>query len=126
MEVVREHGSSIDKVTRWVDRWYTQEKELKRLEQAYQAGTLKKQDYQRCVQAFLEDEERSGAPRTFSESQKQQIIALAAQKPEDAGVPITHWSQEILAQTAIEKEIVVSISSVHVGRFLKSSNSTAA
>jgi putative transposase len=74
---------------------------------------------------LLSDAKRPGAPATFSEAQKQQIIALAASKPEDEGVPVTHWSHEILAQTVVDKGIVKTISAAQIGRFLKKGDSAA-
>ena len=115
-------NSTWDKVNRWVNRWQNQENERADLEQAYLRKQVGRKAYATEIEKLLHDEQRPGAPSTFTESQKQQIIALATQKPEDAGIPITHWSHEILAQTAIEKGIVLSISSTHIGTFLKCSN----
>jgi len=75
--------------------------------------------YCRELEAILADAERPGAPATFTEAQKQQIIAMAARKPEDEGIPVTHWSHEILAQTVVDKGIVKTISPAQIGRFLK-------
>lgn len=74
---------------------------------------------------MLEDADRPGAPATFTESQKQQIIAMATRKPEDEGVPVTHWSHDLLARTVVDKGIVTSISPAQIGRFLKGSHAAA-
>jgi putative transposase len=108
-----------DTVRRWYQRWQTAQSELDRLETEYQAGTVSQTKYRRQIEMLLSDAKRPGAPATFSQAQKQQIIALAASKPEDEGVPVTHWSHEILAQTVIDKGIVTSISAAQIGRFLK-------
>jgi hypothetical protein len=81
--------------------------------------------YRRKIESLLCDAPRPGTPATFSEAQKQQIIALASEAPEQAGVPVTHWSPGLLAQTVTTKGIVQSISPAQVGRFLKSSHPTA-
>lgn len=76
--------------------------------------------------ARLQDDERSGAPPTFTPEQWCQIIALACQEPETVGRPISHWTPRELAEEAIKREIVKTISPRHVGRFLKSGGIKAA
>lgn len=66
----------------------------------------------------LEDNERSGAPPTFSAQQVAMIIALACEKPSDTEVPVSHWSASELARKAVARKIVSSISARQVGRFL--------
>jgi len=112
-------GSTWDKVNRWVNRWNAKESERLDMERMYRVNELTKDGYQAELEKLLQDDYRCGAPVKFTESEKQQIIALATQKPEDAGVPITHWSYSILAQTAIDKGIVKTVSRVQIGRFLK-------
>jgi putative transposase len=82
--------------------------------------------YRREIETILADAERPGAPATFTEEQKRQMIAVATRKPEDEGVPVTHWSHELLAQTVIDKGIVKTISPAHIGRFLKECGITTA
>jgi putative transposase len=78
------------------------------------------------VVARLQDDERSGAPPTFTSQQWCQIIALACEDPQASGRPITHWTPRELAEEAVAREIVTSISTRHVGRFLKSGGVEAA
>ena len=78
------------------------------------------------VVARLQDCERSGAPPTFTPEQWCKIIALACQEPDTLGRPITHWTPRELAEEAIKQGIVASISTRHVGRFLKSGGIEAA
>jgi len=51
--------------------------------------------------------------------QKQQLIALACENPQDYGLEITDWTYEMLAKTAIAKMIVETISPSHLGKILK-------
>lgn len=62
---------------------------------------------------------RSGTPKRITLAQEQQIIALACEKPEDYGVPITTWSLAMLAHTAIKQGIVKTISARYVAEILK-------
>jgi putative transposase len=108
-----------DTVRRWYQRWQSSQAELDRLEAEYLAGTLSETKYRREIETLLSDAKRPGAPATFSEAQVQQIITMATRRPEDEGVPVTHWSHETLAQAVIEKGIVKTISAAQIGRFLK-------
>jgi putative transposase len=45
-------------------------------------------------------------------------VALACEDPRDCGRPVTHWSTTELADEAVKRGIVESISPRSVGRFL--------
>ena len=68
----------------------------------------------------LQDEPRPGTPAIISGEQWCQIMALACEPPEASGRPLSHWSSRELADEAIKRGIVETISRRHVGRFLKS------
>lgn len=69
---------------------------------------------------FLRGGTSTGRPPTFTPEQVAAVVALACEPPDAAGVPITHWSCEILAEEAVRRGLVESISPATVGRFLKS------
>jgi putative transposase len=74
----------------------------------------------RQILDVLEDRPRSGAPRKFESTQLCQIMSIACEKrPEECGRPVTHWTARELADEAVKREIVPSISPRQVGRFLK-------
>lgn len=78
------------------------------------------------VEEVLADEPRPGTPPTFTPEQVVRIVALACEDPrEESGRPITHWSTAELADEAIERGIVQSISARSVGRFLGRGGSEA-
>lgn len=66
----------------------------------------------------LSDDPRPGAPATFSPEQIVKIVAVACELPSESGRPITHWSSRELADEVAKREIVPSISTRTVGRFL--------
>jgi putative transposase len=74
----------------------------------------------------LQDDPRSGTPATFTAEQWCQIIALACEKPELSERPISQWTPRELADEAIKRKNVESISPRHVVRFLKSGRVEAA
>jgi transposase len=124
--VASKHSVGRDTVRHWCQRWQIFQAELDRLETENQTGSLSDPMYRREIETILSDAKRPGAPVTFTEAQKQQIIAMAARKPEDEGIPVTHWSHEILAQTVGDFGIVKSISPAQIGRFLKERGITTA
>lgn len=71
------------------------------------------------IKVVLSDEYRSGKPPKFTPEQVACIIDLSLQNPESVGVPMTHWTINALCSKAIELNIVSSISSSQMERFLK-------
>jgi len=71
------------------------------------------------VVARLSDLPRSGAPPTYSPEQVCAIVAIACERPVDCGRPITHWTRRELAEEAVKRGIVKSISPRAIGHFLK-------
>jgi transposase len=70
------------------------------------------------IEQVLADEPRPGAPSEFEPEQIAQIVAVACEDPQESGRPVTHWTPQELADEAIKRGIVSSISPRSVGRFL--------
>jgi len=103
-EIAKYVGMDGGEITRWTKRWVESENIIEDVEER------------------LKDRPRSGRPATITAEQWCKIMALACEKPEDHGVPITHWSRSTLTAEIINQGIVDSISTTHVGNFLKKSN----
>jgi len=100
---------------RWRDRFVAAQASWGAAADQWDADTLTDK-----IVELLEDRERSGAPAKFTPEQLCQIVALACEKrPEECDRPVSHWTARELADEAIERQIVPSISPRHVGRFLK-------
>ncbi len=69
----------------------------------------------------LSDAPRSRAPARITVEQICAIVALACEQPSQSDRPVTHWSQQELADEAMRRGIVEQISQRSVGRFLKRS-----
>jgi putative transposase len=78
-----------------------------------------------AIEVLLTDEQRPGAPATFTFEQFMQIMALACEKPEVADRPMSAWTPHELADEAVKRGIVSKISSRTVERFLKGERFTA-
>ena len=90
-------------ITKWTQRW------------------VKRSDI-KDAEERLQDNPRSGRPSEITPEQWCQIMALACEKPENHGVPITHWSHSTLTREILKQGIVETISQSHVGNFLKRLN----
>jgi hypothetical protein len=71
-----------------------------------------------AIRELLADAPRRGCPGKFTAEQLAQIFAVACEKPEQSGRPITHWTHAELADEVTQRGIVASISVRHLGRLL--------
>lgn len=76
------------------------------------------QEWLGLIETVLSDAPRPGAPATFSPEQIVQIVAVACEKPQLSGRPISHWTPRELADEVTQRKIVTAISPRSVGRFL--------
>jgi len=97
-------GISINTAQRWRNRWA-------------KAQTISYEDL--SIEDRLQDGPRPGAPSRITADQRCQIEALACEKPEKSGRPISHWTAREIAAEMMERKIVESISSRHAARLLK-------
>jgi transposase len=70
----------------------------------------------------LADAPRSGRPDTFTAEQICALIALACEKPEAHGRPITHWTARELKDQVIQAGILSHISVRQVNRVLRATD----
>lgn len=75
--------------------------------------------WRHAVEDALTDAPRSGRPCVFQAEEVCGIIATACKSPEEFGHPHSHWSHTSLRDEVVKQGIVPSISSSHLGRFLK-------
>lgn len=71
------------------------------------------------IEDRLQDAPRPGAPAKITADQRCQIEALACEKPEKLGRPITHWTAREIADELKKRKIVKTISPRHAARLLK-------
>jgi transposase len=105
----------------WRGRWGDAEGALGEAE----ARGATDRDLTEKILAALSDLPRPGAPARFTAEQLAKIISVACEKPEDCGVPVTHWTPPELAREVMKRGIVDSISPRHLDRFLKGGRSAA-
>ena len=73
----------------------------------------------RAVEDVLSDAPRSGAFGKFTAEQITLIMAIACEPPELSGRPVAEWTHAELADEAVKRKIVSSISASQVGRYLR-------
>jgi len=103
-QIARELGVNVGTVRLWRQRW--------QLLDPIPLSDL-------SVKERLEDLPRPGAPARITADQRCQIEALACERPEKSGRPITHWTNWEIADELIQRGIVEHISPRHAGRLLK-------
>src|SRR5712692_4569994 len=108
-------------VRRWRDRWCAAEFRLQVIE-----ATGKPKLLSQAIEVLLTDEQRPGAPATFTFEQFMQIMALACETPAAADRPVSSWTPHELADEAVKRGIVTQISPRTVERFLKGERFAAA
>src|SRR5258707_1999162 len=99
----------------WRRRWQKAFGKLIRIECTEEAPIA----LRRAIEGVLADEARPGCPGTFSAEQLTLLIALACEPPEKSGRPITHWTGQELADEAVLRGIVASISASQINRYLR-------
>jgi transposase len=97
----------------WRTRWAASFDRLILVECLEGASALRQ-----AIRELLADAPRPGTPGKFTAEQLAQIFAVACEKPEKSGRPITHWTHAELADEIIKRGIVKSISARHLGRLL--------
>ena len=105
-EIAQTYNVTFDTVRLWRNRW------------------VKLQDISLddlSIEDRLQDGPRPGAPSRITADQRCQIEALACEKPEKSGRPISHWTAREIADEIMERKIVESISGRHAARLLKRS-----
>ena len=107
-------------VRRWRDRWHAAEARLQAVE-----ATGKPKLLSQAIEVLLSDEQRPGAPATFTFEQFMRIMALACETPASADRPVSSWTPRELADEAVKRGIVEQISPRTVERFFKGERFTA-
>lgn len=113
MTIAIEVGLSRKHVGRWRRRWQQSFDALVAIECGETQAMLR-----RTIEDVLSDAPRCGSSGTFSAEQVTQIIAIACEPPSKSGRPIETWTDRELADEAIQRGIVKSISSSQVNRYL--------
>ena len=103
-QIARELDIAVETARQWRERWL-----------ALQPISLD----DLTIAERLEDLPRPGTPARITADQRCQIEAMACEKPEDSGRPISQWTNREIADEIKKRGIVDSISPRHAARLLK-------
>ncbi len=90
-------------VSRWRSRY------LERRQEAPEAGVI----------LWLSDDKRAGREPTFTPEFWVDVLKIATTKPNEFGLPITHWTSQELVDEIVKQGLTDSIHRSTVSRFLK-------
>lgn len=122
--VSRQLGIGLKKVKGWRKRWESQYSTLLDYEKGVDGAGVSDAALLQAILGVVQDLPRSDAPVRITLAQKQQIVALACEKPDAHGVLMTDWTHEMLAKVAMARGIVDAISRRHLGGILKNEHLT--
>lgn len=112
--IARELGISARVAGKWRRRWRDSFDAL--LQKQFRETTA---GFRWAIVECLSDAPRSGAPGTFTAEQIVAIVAIACENPEHSGRPVTSWTGREIADEAVKRDLVASISGSHVNRILR-------
>ncbi|HHC80940.1 MAG TPA: hypothetical protein ENK46_13735 [Flavobacteriia bacterium] len=118
-QIAREEDISLNTVKSWRRRWKEAYEQLQIFEEGMEGKGVGDNELLQKMLEIISDRPRSGAPSRITDAQKQQIVAIACEKPQDYGFMMTDWTLKTLAMAAIKKKVVDSISPGYVGKLLK-------
>jgi len=112
-------STDVEPVKKWRTRWLQVYPELLVFEAGHNGNPPSDPQLLKRLLSVFMDAPRSGRKAIITVEQKQQIVALACEKPSDYGLPYTKWTHDLLREKAIEKGIVEEISADYLGVILK-------
>lgn len=118
-EVARLLNINLNTVKKWRNRWEIAHPKLQSFEKGLDNIGVKDTVLRKKMLEILKDSPRSGTPARITIAQKEQIVALACEQPEDYGIQKTDWTLKDLQKVVLEKQILPTITSVYIGRLLK-------
>lgn len=124
-KVARQLGISNNTVKQWRRRWQQHYDELSAYQNGMANETVSDKQLLDKMLEILSDIPRSGKPKQITLAQEQQIVALAREKPEDYGIPMTQWNREMLAHVAKTEGIVKTISPRYISDILKKNQASS-
>jgi len=122
-DIAREMKCSPVTVRKWRKRWKIFEDVIKQIEIELDSKTANKIDLLYKIKEILTDLPRSGSSSRITNSEKDRLIALACESPQNYGLPFTVWTHKELSAQA--KKMGINISSSYYGILLKKRITTA-
>jgi hypothetical protein len=113
-DITPQYKLEVNRVGLWRNRWAKQHQLWQQLSEDLRPPMTEK-----LALLWLADKTGRGRKKRITDNQRTEIVALARETPEQNGLPITHWTAEYLAKTAVIRGIVEAVSRPTVSRILK-------
>jgi hypothetical protein len=113
-DISKQYQLEENRVGIWRKRWATAHGQWQQSD-----ASLRPAMSEKLVLQWLADKPGRGRKDDFTAEQRTKIVFLSRETPEQHGFPVTHWSGERLAQAAVMRGIVGTISERTVQRILK-------
>jgi len=104
-------------VRKWRKRWKSFEDVIEQTEKGIDNNTANKIDLLYKTKEILSDLPRSGSSARITDAEKDRLVALACESPQDHGLPFTVWTHQELSAQA--KKMGINISPSYCGILLK-------
>lgn len=111
-QIARDLGRDRATVQLWRSRWAAAQEPL----EAARLEGGSDQQLEGLIAQIFADAPRPGAPDRFTPEQRVAILALSCEPPPSSDRPVTHWTPRELADEAVRRGIVPSISPRTIGR----------
>jgi hypothetical protein len=113
-DIALQYKLEVNRIGTWRKRWFDAHQEWQQSDE-----TLRPAMNETLVLQWLSDKSGRGRKEDFTPEQRAKIAAICQESPEQHGFPVTHWGARRLAQAAINRGIVETISERTVNRILK-------
>lgn len=113
IEISQQAGVGRQQVGLWRRRWKESQEALLAIQ--FNESTAQ---FERAIMGVFCDAQRSGSPGKFTPTQVVGIISIACEPPSHCDRPVTTWTGRELADEAVKRGLVDSISTSQVNRFL--------
>jgi putative transposase len=113
-DIAKQIGLNRNEVGKWRKRWAKQHQDWQQSD-----PELRPKMDAKLVLHWLADEKGRGRKNEITLEQQAKIAGLAQEKPEQYGIPVTHWTLDLLKDVAVKQGIIDKVSRVSVHRILK-------
>ena len=103
-------GYSEHVVSKWRKRWHGQQEQLKTFKGGVLGNKINDKTLMKGIKDILSDSYRKGRPIRINQVERDRLVTLACEPPENLGLPFSNWTHEELAKHARKKGIEVSAS----------------
>jgi transposase len=113
-KIAPQYNLEVNRVGLWRNRWAAQYQLWLQSDESLRPAMSES-----LALLWLADKPGRGRKPRITSDQRTKIVALARETPEQNGLPITHWSANYLAEVAVRRGFVDTISRPTVSRILK-------